>query len=123
VCESQISFIAPRCSASALGGRSTGRIVSTVEAEMGGKQERPLIPIFCQNFLTVKLLTRSLWYSDRNVMPPISSNADGPVRISAKNYLGRIAILFIVQPTVVNLRTTWHMERFEGPSLCRNSPN
>jgi hypothetical protein len=59
----------------------------------------------------ILLLPRD-WTLSRNVMPPISCNADGPVRVSAKNYFGRIAILFIVQPSVLNLRTTWHMEKF-----------
>jgi pimeloyl-ACP methyl ester carboxylesterase len=63
----------------------------------------------------VLLLPRE-WTLSRDVMPPISCNAPGLVRISAKEYKGRIAILFIVEPNGVhNLRTTWQIERFKGP--------
>jgi triacylglycerol esterase/lipase EstA (alpha/beta hydrolase family) len=55
------------------------------------------------------------WTLSRNVMPPISCNAAGPVRISAKNHTGRIAILFIVEPSSRNLRTTWQMAQFKSP--------
>jgi len=56
------------------------------------------------------------WTLSRDVMPPISCSVPGPVRISAKNHKGRIAILFIVEPSSVhNLRTAWQIARFNGP--------
>ena len=48
-----------------------------------------------------------------DLIPPISSNVQGYARLGAKEYQGRIAILYLVEPTagVHNLRTTWRLRK------------
>jgi len=51
-----------------------------------------------------------------DLVPPISSNVQGYVRIGAKEHRGRIAILYLVEPTsgVHNLRTTWRLRKMSA---------
>ena len=48
-----------------------------------------------------------------DLVPPISSNVQGYTRLGAKEHRGRIAILYLVEPTsgVHNLRTTWRLRK------------
>jgi Carboxypeptidase regulatory-like domain len=48
--------------------------------------------------------------------PPIRCDAPGVSRLSAKEFKGRIAILFAIEPypAVRNLKTRWHMARLGG---------
>jgi pimeloyl-ACP methyl ester carboxylesterase len=53
----------------------------------------------------------------RDFAPPIRCDVTGPMRLSAKEWKNRIAILFLTEPDSgsLNLRTTWQMERLTGP--------
>jgi hypothetical protein len=51
-----------------------------------------------------------------DLVPPISSNAQGYVRLGAKEQRGRIAILYLIEPAtgVHNLRTTWRLREMSA---------
>jgi hypothetical protein len=51
------------------------------------------------------------------LVPPISSNVQGYARLGAKEYRGRIAILYLIEPRVGvnNLRTTWRLSEIKAP--------
>jgi len=63
------------------------------------------------------LLLPSDYTLAHDVVPPISTDAEPYTRLSAKEYGGRIAILYVIEPTVGirNLRTTWRMSRANAP--------
>jgi hypothetical protein len=51
-----------------------------------------------------------------DLVPPISSNVQGYVRLVAKEHRGRIAILYLIEPAagVHNLRTTWRLREMSA---------
>jgi hypothetical protein len=51
-----------------------------------------------------------------DLVPPISSNVQAYTRLGAKEHRGRIAILYLVEPTTGanNLRTTWRLTKMSG---------